>query len=178
MLTLGVNVPLLVNLAEVNRPPLEREYNRSNIPVAVLLEGIFESVFQNRPLSKYNHEKPFEYKRISAFTRMIVVSDADIVRNDVRRRPDGAYVSPLGYDRYTKQTFGNKDLVMNMVKYLDDDIGLMNLRTHDFKLRMLDKKRIAESRFAWQALNLLLPSAILIFGGLIWLYFRRKRYTR
>jgi len=73
---------------------------------------------------------------------MIVVSDADVIRNEVRRRPDGAYVVPLGYDRYTKQTFGNKDLIVNMVKYLDDDIGLMNLRTRDFKLRMLDKTKL------------------------------------
>ena len=173
-----LNVPLFVNLSEVNRTPNEREFNRSNIPVAVLLEGKLESVFQNRPLSKYNHGQPFEFKQISPFTRMIVVSDADIIRNDVRRRPDGAYVSPLGYDRYSKQTFGNKDLVMNMVKYLDDDIGLMNLRTRDFKLRMLDKKKITDSRVAWQLLNLVAPSAILILGGLIWLYFRRKRFTR
>lgn len=173
-----LNVPLLVNLAEVSRKLNEREFNRSNIPVAVLLEGNFESAFQNRPLSKYNHEQPFEFKPSSVFTRMIVVSDADIIRNEVHRRPDGAYVSPLGYDRYTKQTFGNKDLVINMVKYLDDNIGLMNLRTRDFKLRMLDKKKITESRFVWQLFNVVVPSALLIFGGLIWLYFRKKRFTR
>lgn len=173
-----LNVPLLVNLAEVNRPPLEREFNRSRLPVAVLLEGSFESVFQNRPLTKYNHGGHFEFKPSSSFTRMIVVSDADIIRNDVRRRADGAYVSPLGYDRFTKQTFGNKDLAVNMVKYLDDDLGLMNLRVRDFKLRMLDKKRIVESRFAWQLFNLALPSSILILCGLVWLYFRKKRFTK
>ncbi len=173
-----LNVPLLVNLAEVSRAPSEREFRRSNLPIAILLEGTFESVFQNRPLSKYNHGNPFEFKQSSPFNRMIVVSDADIIKNDIRRRPDGAYISPLGYDRYTKQTFGNKDLVMNMVKYLDDDIGLMNLRTRDFKLRMLDKKKIIESKFAWQLFNLVTPSAILIFCGLIWLYFRRRKFTR
>ena len=173
-----LNVPLFVNLAEVKRTPAERDFRRSNIPVAVLLEGTFESVFQNRPLSKYNQGNPFEFKQVSSYNRMIVVSDADIIRNDVRRRPDGAFISPLGYDRYTKQTFGNKDLVMNMVKYLDDDLGLMNLRTRDFKLRMLDKKKIAESKFTWQLFNLVTPSAILIIGGLVWLYFRRKRFTR
>lgn len=173
-----LNVPLFVNLAEINRSPDGREFRRSNIPVAVLLEGTFESVFQNRPLSKYNHENPFEFKQYSPFNRMIVVADADILRNDVRRRPDGAFISPLGYDRYTKQTFGNKDLVMNMVKYLDDDIGLMNLRTRDFKLRMLDKKKITESKFAWQLFNLVTPSAILIIFGLIWLFIRKRRFTR
>lgn len=173
-----LNVPLFVNLSEINRSPLERDFRRSNLPVAVLLEGTFESVFQNRPLSKLNHGKLFEFKTKSSSTRMIVVSDADIIRNDVRRRPDGAFISPLGYDRYTKQTFGNKDLVMNMVKYLDDDRGLMSLRTRDFKLRMLDKKKITESRVTWQLFNLITPSVILIIGGLIWLYIRKRRYTR
>lgn len=173
-----IRIPLFVSLSEINRTPTEREYRNSHLPVAVLLEGTFESVFLNRPLSKYNHEQPFDFKESSPFTRMIVVADADVIRNDVRRRPDGAFISPLGYDRYTKQTFGNKELVMNMVKYLDDDIGLMNLRTRDFKLRMLDKKKITVSRVSWQLFNLILPSALLIVGGLIWLYFRRKKFTR
>jgi len=173
-----LNVPLLVSLSEIDRSPLQREFNRSNIPVALLVEGTFESAFNNRPLSKYNHGKAFEFRSSSQFNRMIVVSDADIIRNEVRAAADGAYISPLGFDRYTKQTFGNKDLVMNMVKYLDDDIGLMSLRTRDFKLRMLDKKRIIESRFAWQLFNVLVPSALLIIGGLVWLFIRKRKYTR
>jgi len=173
-----LNVPLLVSLSEIDRSPLQREFNRSNIPVALLVEGTFESAFNNRPLSKYNHGKAFEFRSSSQFNRMIVVSDADIIRNEVRAAADGAYISPLGFDRYTKQTFGNKDLVMNMVKYLDDDIGLMSLRTRDFKLRMLDKKRIIESRFAWQLFNILVPSALLIIGGLVWLFIRKRKYTR
>lgn len=172
-----LNVPLFVNLAEINRSPLKQEFRRSNLPVAVLLEGNFESVFENRPLGKLNHGKPFDFKPKSESTRMIIVSDADIIRNDVRRRPDGAFIAPLGYDRYTKKTFGNKDLVMNMVKYLDDEQGLMTLRTRDFKLRLLDKRKIVETRFAWQIFNLVAPSAILIIGGLIWLYFRKRRFT-
>lgn len=173
-----LNVPLLVSLSEIDRSPLQREYNRSSIPVALLVEGTFESAFNNRPLSMYNHGKSFEFRTSSSFNRMIVVSDADIIRNEVRVAADGAYISPLGFDRFTKQSFGNKDLVMNMVKYLDDDIGLMSLRTRDFKLRMLDKKRIIESRFAWQMFNILVPSTLLIIGGLVWLYFRKRKYTR
>lgn len=173
-----LNAPMLVSLAEISRSPIQREYNRSNIPVAVLVEGTFESVFNNRPISKYNHGNPFEFKPSSVYNRMIVVSDADVIRNDVHRRADGAYISPLGFDRFTKQTFGNKDLVVNMVKYLDDDIGLMSLRTRDFKLRMLDKKRIIEYRFAWQLFNLLLPSALLIIGGLIWLFIRKQKFAK
>jgi len=173
-----LQVPLFVSLSQVNQRINEREFRISNIPVAVELSGEFQSVFRNRPLSGYNNGQPFEFKDKSAFTRMIVVADADIIRNDVQRRPNGAYIIPLGYDRFTNQTFGNKELVMNMVRYLNDDEGLMNLRSRDFKLRLLDRKAILQSRLKWQLINMLIPSAMLIIGGFVWLYVRRRRYTR
>ena len=173
-----LQVPLFVSLSQVNQRINEREFRISNIPVAVELSGEFQSVFRNRPLSGYNNGQPFEFKDKSAFTRMIVVADADIIRNDVQRRPNGAYVIPLGYDRFTNQTFGNKELVMNMVRYLNDDEGLMNLRSRDFKLRLLDRKAIIQSRLKWQLINMLIPSAILVIGGFVWLYVRRRKYTR
>jgi len=172
-----LQVPLFVSLSQVNQRINEREFRISNIPVAVELSGEFQSVFRNRPLSGYNNGQPFEFKDKSAFTRMIVVADADIIRNDVQRRPNGAYIIPLGYDRFTNQTFGNKELVMNMVRYLNDDEGLMNLRSRDFKLRLLDRKAILQSRLKWQLINMLIPSAILVIGGFVWLYVRRKKYT-
>lgn len=172
-----LQVPLFVSLSQVNQRINEREFRISNIPVAVELSGEFQSVFRNRPLSGYNNSQPFEFKDKSAFTRMIVVADADIIRNDVQRRPNGAYVIPLGYDRFTNQTFGNKELVMNMVRYLNDDEGLMNLRSRDFKLRLLDRKAILQSRLKWQLINMLIPSAILVIGGFVWLYVRRRKYT-
>lgn len=173
-----LQVPLFVSLSQVNQRINEREFRISNIPVAVELSGEFQSVFRNRPLTAYNNGQPFEFKDKSAFTRMIVVADADIIRNDVQRRPNGAYIIPLGYDRFTNQTFGNKELVMNMVRYLNDDEGLMNLRSRDFKLRLLDRKAILQSRLKWQLINMLIPSAILIIGGFVWLYIRRRKYTR
>ncbi len=173
-----LQVPLFVSLSQVNQRINEREFRISNIPVAVELSGEFQSVFRNRPLSGYNNGQPFEFKDKSAFTRMIVVADADIIRNDVQRRPNGAYIIPLGYDRFTNQTFGNKELVMNMVRYLNDDEGLMNLRSRDFKLRLLDRKAILQSRLKWQLINMLIPSVILVIGGFVWLYVRRRRYTR
>ena len=172
-----LQVPLFVSLSQVNQRINEREFRISNIPVAVELSGEFQSVFRNRPLSGYNNGQPFEFKDKSAFTRMIVVADADIIRNDVQRRPNGAYIIPLGYDRFTNQTFGNKELVMNMVRYLNDDEGLMNLRSRDFKLRLLDRKAILQSRLKWQLINMLIPSAVLIIGGFVWLYVRRRKYT-
>jgi ABC-2 type transport system permease protein len=173
-----LNVPLFINLRQIEQSPLEREFNRSNIPVAVLLEGVFPSAFTNRPLSAFNNGKSFHFRERSIPTRMIVISDADIIRNDISRRADGAYITPLGFDRYTKQTYGNKELLINMINYLHDDVGLMNLRTREFKLRLLDKNKVLQNRGKLQVFNLIFPSAILLIFVLVWLFFRRRRYTK
>lgn len=173
-----LNVPLFINLRQIERSPLESEFNLSNLPVAVLLEGVFPSAFTNRPLSSYNNGRPFSFHEQSVPTKMVVISDAEIIRNEVSRRPDGAYVTPLGYDRYSRQTYGNKEFIVNVINYLNDDKGLMNLRTREFKLRLLDKSKVLENRVRWQVVNLTLPSlALLIFIG-VWLLIRKKRYTK
>jgi ABC-2 type transport system permease protein len=172
-----LNVPLFVNLRQIEQSPLESDFNKSHLPVAVLLEGIFPSAFTNRPLTALNNGKPFSFHDHSIPTKMVVVSDADIIRNEVSHRADGAYVTPLGYDRYSRQTYGNKEFIVNVVNYLNDDKGLMNLRTREFKLRLLDKNKILVKRLNWQVINLTLPSLfLLVFLG-VWLYVRRKRYT-
>jgi gliding-associated putative ABC transporter substrate-binding component GldG len=176
--TRTVNVPAFINLAQIEQSPLERDFTQSNLPIAVLLEGEFPSVFTNRPLASLNNGNSFRFRENSLPTRMIVVADADIIRNDVSRRGDGAYITPLGYDRYTNQTYGNKDLVVNMVNYLNDDMGLMNLRSREFKLRLLDKNKVLEQRTKWQLLNLVVPSAVLLLFVIAWLLVRRKRYAK
>lgn len=172
-----LNVPLFINLRQIEQSPLETDFNKSNIPVAVLLEGIFPSAFTNRPLTAFNNGKPFSFHDRSVPTRMVVISDADIIRNEVSRRADGAYITPLGYDRYSRQTYGNKEFLVNVINYLNDDKGLMNLRTREFKLRLLDKSKILEQRVRWQVINLTIPSVVLLVFVAVWLIVRRKRYT-
>lgn len=173
-----LQAPIFVNLAEISQKPNERDFRFSNVPVAALLEGEFRSAFKNRPLKLYNHGKPFDFVETSRPTKMIVVADANIICNDVQRRPTGGYVLPLGYDRFTHQTYGNKELVTNMVKFLNDDTGLLQLRNRDFKLRLLDRKKIAAERLKWQMLNLLFPSCLLLIGGFVWVFIRRRKYMR
>lgn len=173
-----LQTPVFVSLVEINTKPNEQNFRYYSIPVAIKLEGEFKSAFRNRPLGSYNHGVHFNFIDSSEPTKMIVVADANIICNDVQRRPNGAYVLPLGYDRFTHQTYGNKDLVLNMVKYLNDESGLMSLRSRNFKLRMLDRKRIANERLKWQLINLLFPSCLLITGGVAWAIIRKRKYTR
>lgn len=173
-----IKVPALVSLNQVSKGISRYEFTVRNIPVAVELKGQFTSNFRNRPLGSIMPNHHISFRDKSEFTKMIVVADADIIRNDIQRRPNGAYVIPLGYDRFTQQTFGNKELVVNMVKYLCDDNGLLNLRNRDVKLRLLDRKKVVQERTTWQLVNMIIPSLLLILLGISWHYVRKRRYTR
>lgn len=172
-----LDAPLLVNLAQVQEQINPGAFNQSNLPIAVLLEGSFESVFKNRFLENIVGDKDVSFKETSEPTEMIVVADADIIRNEVRERADGIFISPLGYDRYTKQTYGNKEFVMNALHYLVDQKGLLELRSREFKLRILDKAKIIDQRLRWQLINTIIPVIfIFIFGGIL-IYIRKRKYT-
>jgi gliding-associated putative ABC transporter substrate-binding component GldG len=172
-----VNIPALVSLEQVREKMDPYSFNQPYQPIAVVLSGEFESVFKNRIIKEYTEGQEFEYLEKSLPTQMIVVSDADIIRNEVRNRADGIFLSPLGYDRYTKQTYGNKELIMNMVHYLIDKDGIINLRSREIKLRLLDKSKILNQRLSWQIVNTLVPLLLIVLFGLIWTYLRRKKYS-
>lgn len=172
-----LNVPLLVSLREVKEQLDPRAFNQPNNPVAVVLEGRFESVFKNRLINQYLNGQQLEFKEKSEPTKMIVVSDADIIRNDIRRRADGIFITPLGYDRYTKQTYGNKEFVMNAVHYLIDESGILDMRSREFKLRLLDKSKVLEERTKWQLINVVLPVVFIVIFAVLITYLRKKKYT-
>jgi ABC-2 type transport system permease protein len=85
---------------------------------------------------------------------------------------------PLGYDRYTGETFGNKEFLLNVINYLLDDSGFMNLRTREIKLRLLDRAALENSRTYWQVINTLVPVLTIIFIGLFISFFRKRKYTK
>ena len=142
------------------------------------MEGEFESVFKNRLVEEYIGELDFEYKEQSNKTKMIVVSDANIIRNDIRTRADGIYISPLGYDRYTKQTYGNKEFVMNAVHYLVDESGILDIRGREFKLRILDKAKLSEEKAKWKMINTVLPIVLIILFAILMAYLRKRNYAK
>jgi ABC-type uncharacterized transport system involved in gliding motility auxiliary subunit len=107
---------------------------------------------------------------------MLVVSDGDIVLNQVQTSNGQSFPLPLGYDRYSNQLFGNSDLLLNTVNYLCDDAGLVTLRTREVKLRLLDKEGIKNKQLAIQIMNVLIPILIIIIIGLILFWRRQYRY--
>jgi ABC-2 type transport system permease protein len=173
-----LNPPALISLREADMTPGEKEFNRSSLPVAVLLSGKFRSAFMNRMITSLVEDKNFTLKEVSRKTRMIVVADGEMIRNDVRMAGGQESPLPLGTDRYTGQTYGNKDFLVNCLNWLADDNGLMQLRSREMKLRLLDRSAIRKSRTLIQTVNILLPVFIILIAGLIFNLVRRKRFTR
>ena len=107
---------------------------------------------------------------------MIVMADGDLVKNQFHFSQ--GYSLPLGYDQYTRQTFGNKDLALNAVNYLCDDSGLISVRSRELKLRMLDATKVAKQRLFWQLINILLPILLITGFGITKFQLRKRRFTR
>jgi ABC-2 type transport system permease protein len=153
----------------------ESQYQDGSKPVAVLLEGAFSSFVENRLPSALLSDTNFKYIDKGVPTKMIVVADGDVARNEYVK--SNRQVFELGFDRHTQQTFANKKFLLNCMNYLLDDEGMLDLRSREVKLRLLDRKKAAEHRGKWQAINVAMPVVILFILGLLQHYLRRRRYT-
>ena len=173
-----VSPPVVISLKEAELTPVEKDFNKPNLPVAVLLEGIFPSAFKNRMVSNLTDDKNLRIKTESKETRMIVIADADIIRNEVKRVGLNESPRPLGEDKYTGQIFGNRDFLINCLNYLVDNNGIMELRSRELKLRLLNTSKIKTERLKWQLINMTAPILMVVLSGLLFSYFRRKNYTR
>ncbi len=170
--------PFIIRLKEAEVIYSENEFNKSNLPVAVLLEGVFPSAFRNRMTYDLISDKNLKVKTESVETKMIIVADGDIIRNEVRRTGTSVTPIPLGQDRYTGQIFGNRDFILNCLNYLVDENGIMELRSRELKLRLLDRNKIKTERMKWQLINMAVPAIMVILAGILYLFIRRKIYVK
>ena len=172
-----IEAPAMIKLEDIGKDVNKEDFNNSYQPVAVLLEGQFESAFKNRILTEYYPDNMPDFKESSIENKMIVISDGDIIRNDTKRTAKGTLILPLGFDRNTKQTFGNKDFILNAIHYLTDNTGLINIRSKEIKLRLLDRAKINDERTKWILINTMVPIIIIILFGIIYNYIRKLKYT-
>jgi len=144
---------------------------KQTIPLAVLLEGHFTSVYKNRII-------PFKtdnYLNDGKPTKMIVISDGDVIKNQLDQNYQPM---ELGYDKWTNTLYGNKEFLINAVNYLLDDNGLINLRTKEVKLPLLDKEKVYANYNYIRSVIVALPLLVLIFFGIVFTYLRKKKYTK
>lgn len=174
--TRTIGVPAMISLTLIQQQPDESLYQGPPEPVAILLEGVFESHYRNRVPPSLVRAKEIGYKDYSEPTSMIIVSDGDVIRNQFHI-PQG-YPLPLGYDQFTRETFGNKEFMLNAINYLTDGPGLISIRSRELKLRLLDKTKLNNNRAAWQILNIMTPVSIVLLLGVLLILLRRRKYAR
>ncbi len=165
--------PSRVSLEMVNMRPNEKLFRNSFQPVAVLLEGAFESNYKDRISTAIRESKIIGFREQGIPTKMIVVSDGDIIRNEV----DRGDIVPLGWDKYMNQLFGNKNFLLNCMNYLCDDSGLISVRTREVKLRLLDKKKVRSEELKWKIVNTCVPILLILIFGISRYYIRKKKYS-
>ncbi len=170
-----IPAPVRIYLGMVQMQIKESQFINSYQPVACLLEGCFSSFVEYRLPSIILNDSNFKYIDKGKLTKMIVVADGDVARNDFQKSTGELF--PLGYDKYTKQTFANQTFLVNCVNYLLDDEGMLQLRSREVKLRLLDKKKINLHRIKWQVINVLLPFLLIICFATIQFYLRKRKYA-
>lgn len=173
-----VSPPVIISLKEAELTPSTKDFNKPNLPVAVLLEGIFPSAFKNRMVSNLTDDKNLKIRTESKETRMIVIADADMIKNEVKRSGLNETPLPLGQDKYTLQMFGNRDFLINCLNWLADKNGIMELRSRELKLRLLNTHLIKSQKLRWQIINIAGPVLLVIVAGLLYDYLRRRKYTK
>ena len=152
-----IQTPTKISLSILENPIPSITFNKKNIPIAVLLSGSFTSVFKDRIAPK---DKNINFKEFSDSTEIIVISDADIIRNDISNKGTPL---PLGYDKYINYTYdGNKKFILNAIQYLSDNDGLINLRSKTLKIRLLNMDLINNYKSLIMILNIFLPVFLFI----------------
>ena len=167
-----IGTPAEINLNSVAEETSPNDYlNKGNIPLSVLLEGSFQSMFENRVL-------PFEQKTFQGKgkeNKMIVISDGDLIKNQLDKNFQPV---ELGYDQRSGNLYDNKDFLINCVNYLLDDNGLINIRSKDLDLPLLDKEKVYENYTRTQLLTIGLPLLILALFGILFTYLRKRKYSK
>jgi len=167
-----IGTPTEINLNSVTEETSPTDYlNKGNIPLSVLLEGSFNSMFENRVLPF--DQKSFEIK--GKENKMIVISDGDLIKNQLDKNFQPV---ELGYDQRSGNLYDNKDFLINCVNYLLDDTGLINIRSKDLDLPLLDKEKVYENYTVTQFITIGLPILILALFGILFTFLRKRKYSK
>lgn len=172
--------PVRVHLGILKEQPNPQSFKQPNLPVAVALEGVFKSAFKNRAMygafaEMMDAVPELAFRDSSVQTKMIVVSDGDIIVNQTAKNGQAI---PLGYDRNTGKNYGNKSFIKNAVEYLIDENNLIETRNKNIKLRQLDAIKVDAEKNKWQFINVAVPLFILLIFGFAYTFKRKHKFAR
>ncbi|MBD0366385.1 MAG: gliding motility-associated ABC transporter substrate-binding protein GldG [Flavisolibacter sp.] len=177
-----IKTPALISLNENRNMPEDAAFRQKNIPAAVLSEGTFQSLYKARtPRAVIDTmaAEGYSYREVSDHNKIIIVSDGDIVLNDVSSQQGPL---PMGMNLYTAGTqyeyqFANRDFLLNSLEYLTSRPEIIQTRNKEIVLRLLDTKKVAEQRTLWQLINIALPIALVILIGIIYQQVRKHSFS-
>ena len=168
--------PVFISLAMLRQAPDQRMFSSKGKNVAFLLKGSFQSLYANRIPQEIADDQATDFMEESVPTAMIVVADGDIIRNQIDIKTHKPL--PLGFDQYTGFTYSNKEFIENAISYLVDGEGLIDIRSRELKVRLLDATKVSHERVKWQVINTLIPIALIILLGLVMAFVRKKKYSK
>ena len=178
-----ISTPNLVSLNSVKDESELKSFHKNKIPVAVLLEGNFASLYANRISAsmqdsiKINTGKDFLSKGVM-LSKQIVMTDADIITNKVAANSNGEMEPmPMGMLPYEEFQFANKSFYLNAISYLNEPAGLLDSRNKTIVLRLLDKQKLATSKWYWQCILLIAPLLLLVLFFSIWTRYRKGQFA-
>jgi gliding-associated putative ABC transporter substrate-binding component GldG len=154
-----------------DKPDMNEFKGSLGFPVAVLLEGKFHSMYENRVLPF----KESSFKPIGKDNKMIIISDGDIIKNQLDKNYQPL---ELGFDKWTNNMYANKEFMLNCVNYLLDDNGLINIRSKEVDLPILDKEKVYEEYTFSQIITVGVPILILLVFGLVFTFIRKRKYSK
>jgi ABC-2 type transport system permease protein len=190
-----IKTPALISLNENKDAPEDEKFKQAGIPVAVLLEGKFTSLYKNRASRAQRDSLAahgIDFRNESADNKIIIVADGDIVLNDLLPVPDASPVPlPMGWNKYTYREYqrqseygklfipvANREFLLSCMEYMVNNPAIMETRNKDIVLRLLDSKKIREQKTTWQFINIALPVLLVILAGWIYQQVRRRKYAR
>lgn len=178
-----ISTPALISTAENRNAPEDANFNKADIPAAVLLEGSFTSLYKNRASqSQLDSLKKTGYpflQQSSKDAKIIAVADGDIVLNDVSPQYGPL---PMGLNFFTAGTqyeyqFANRDFLLNCLEYLVSKPGIIETRNKDIVLRLLNTQKVEQQKGTWQFINIGLPVLIILLLGLVYQQVRKRKYA-
>jgi ABC-2 type transport system permease protein len=178
-----IATPAIISGKENVNEPQDDKFKQANIPVAVLLEGKFQSLFNNR-LSQAQNDSLTKYgavfnRQCLADNKIIVVADGDMLLNAVQQnQPLPMGMNPFTYGSKYQYEFANKQFLQNCLDYLANTSGLAEAKAKDYTLRLLDTKKITAQKTTWQLLNIALPILLVFLFAIIYQWRRKRKYTK
>ncbi len=172
-----VSTPAIISLQELRTIEDVKLYNKKNLPVGILLEGKFNSFYANRASVEARQFFTSNYGSFQAqspLTQQIVIGDGDIVLNSYTQKEP----FPMGYSRSQERSFANKSFLLNALEYMTGNAGIISLRNKDVTLRLLNPQKVSEQRLLWQIINIIVPVILIIFVGIAYLQWRKRKYGK